>query len=642
MSWAGRAALSFGVALCGFSGVSAYASTMGSLAPRSPDGQQSRWIADPRAKCLAVDSDFEPGDGIAWQGSCAAGMISGPGTLTFLNKGRTIETITGTFSSGLLEPGHVTALWADGSKFDGDQSGGLFEGTGVFASATGERAEGEWKAGALNGKASVVWANGDRYDGEWKDGQPEGQGTEIWANGNQFVGQWRNGKPVSETGEAREAPASADPTANQSANAQAVASATQPDIHTLVRPDGAPRPLISEPAAAAEQPDRPTVAASAQKPIDAAKPAAVPQRLQPFMGTTLFAVDGSSISLNATEDGFSRLVSLPNGNSQQTSFAFMSDRIGTISNETAPIGLFRTSATQLDVNYTDGSVETIKPDTSGGLLVTLHGADGNVSCTAWYPQGHVFSQEEKKAAVQQFANRLGVAPPAGTGKHRNVNVAQPCGGAWLASVPTGAAAAAGSVSAPTTAPARAADTAIVQHSSPDAGLSPLTSASNGLQAVPVKSSVVHLVDTPSDSSANPGHVEKTNFASDEVPSARPPPGPDAAASAPPSSNASTCLSVTSNGEYWGFQNRCDKAVQFAYCEMSDSNPLTSCHRTSVAGSVAANGFSSLVGDRSLSEQGVKHDFRWMACEGGAGEVVPHLDSIDPPAGRCERLVPTPD
>ena len=31
-----------------------------------------------------------------------------------------------------------------------------------------------------------------------------------------------------------------------------------------------------------------------------------------------------------------------------------------------------------------------------------------------------------------------------------------------------------------------------------------------------------------------------------------------------------------------------------------------------------------------------HDFRWVACGGGAGEVVVHLDRIDPPEGRCVR------
>jgi hypothetical protein len=72
--------------------------------------------------------------------------------------------------------------------------------------------------------------------------------------------------------------------------------------------------------------------------------------------------------------------------------------------------------------------------------------------------------------------------------------------------------------------------------------------------------------------------------------------------------------------------------------MSDANPLTACHRTSVSGSVAANGFSALVNAASLSAQGIDHEFRWLACDGGAGEVVPHLDSVDPPSGRCLRDV----
>jgi len=106
--------------------------------------------------------------------------------------------------------------------------------------------------------------------------------------------------------------------------------------------------------------------------------------------------------------------------------------------------------------------------------------------------------------------------------------------------------------------------------------------------------------------------------------------------------ASDCLTVTSNGEYWGFQNRCAKSVQFSYCETSDANPLTSCRRTSVSGSVAANGFSSLVSDHSVAEGNVEHEFRWMACDGGAGEVVAYLDRFDPPSGRCERAIPPAD
>ena len=106
--------------------------------------------------------------------------------------------------------------------------------------------------------------------------------------------------------------------------------------------------------------------------------------------------------------------------------------------------------------------------------------------------------------------------------------------------------------------------------------------------------------------------------------------------------ASDCLAITSNGEYWGFQNRCAKSVQFSYCETGDANPLTSCKRTSVSGSVAANGFSALVSDHSVAERNVEHEFRWMACDGGAGEVVAHLDRFDPPSGRCERASPPAD
>ena len=56
----------------------------------------------------------------------------------------------------------------------------------------------------------------------------------------------------------------------------------------------------------------------------------------------------------------------------------------------------------------------------------------------------------------------------------------------------------------------------------------------------------------------------------------------------------------------------------------------------MAGSVAANGFGALMADNSLKEQDAAHNFRWIACSGGAGEVVARLDQFEPPAGRCER------
>ena len=74
----------------------------------------------------------------------------------------------------------------------------------------------------------------------------------------------------------------------------------------------------------------------------------------------------------------------------------------------------------------------------------------------------------------------------------------------------------------------------------------------------------------------------------------------------------------------------------AYCVMNAVDPLAACDKGGVTGSVAPNGASALVPDRSLSEKDADHDFRWVACGGGAGEVVVHLDKAEPPTGRCER------
>ncbi|MGH6877660.1 MAG: MORN repeat-containing protein, partial [Rhizomicrobium sp.] len=571
-------------------------------------------------------------DSIRWKGTCAVGMVWGTGMLTYLNNGRVIETIAGTFGDGALLPGHVSAAWPDGAKYDGGQVAGQFDGTGVFVSATGQRISTKWKAGTLNGKASFVWANGDRYDGDWKNGQPDGQGIEIWANGNRYDGLWKDGKPV---GQPASAPASAA-VANPGLPALADATVAPGVPNAAAVPPASPL-VAAEPAAQPAQ--SAAVANAADAPAEATRVAGdPPMPLHDFIGKILVAVDGSTIGLDGTEGGFTRSVTLPSGVAQQTSFAFMNDRIGTVSSQSTTIGLFRRSGDEIDVDYSDGDVETMKPDGSGGLLQTANGADGGSSCTAWYPRGHVFSEDERRAAVQEYAARLGVAAPAAAKSHHATRSAsQSCGGGFLMSLAgTGAVIPTSPdkhlpATSPTDTMAAQASVQIEKTDVIPNGASP------GLQTVPVKASAVHLIDRPNDPTALQPSLQEAKYTTDTTPQIPPPP-PDAAAPAA-SPNASACLSVTSNGEYWGFQNSCANAVQFAYCEMNDANPLTSCHRTSVSGSVAANGFSALIGDRSLAEQGVKHDFRWMACDGGAGEVVPHLDTVDPPVGRCLRAVP---
>ncbi len=613
----------------------ACASTMGSLGPHdasaAPDAKQ-QWIADPRSNCRALDSDFDPDDSISWQGDCVGGLISGSGTLSFLNKGQIVETITGTFGGGVLEPGRVSAVWADGARYDGNQSDGQFDGTGIFISATADKLSGEWKAGALDGNASVAWANGDRYDGAWKNGKSDGEGTEIWANGDRYQGLWRDGQPLRQ-----ETPARRD-----AAGDATTAPREGPEIHAAA-PTLASS-AISTPAPAS-LPVKIVAAESATEAADAAAETgsgALPLHL--FMGKTLVAVDGSTIDLASGEGGLTRVVTLPNGIAQRASFDFMNGRIGTVSIESSAVGLFRSSADEIDIDYADGTIETMKPDPAGGLVTTAQAPGGGSSCTAWYAAGHIFGQDEKKAAVLEYASRLGVAAPATPRKHRGARPASHiCGGAFVANVADASAAIGYSgngamknaVWTSSRAPliAQSAPTGEFQVSPRDSSLR--------LQQIPIRESAVHLIDAPYEFAANQPLVRQASFSTDPV-ALRPAGAAAAAPVAPAAPNPSECLSVTSDGEYWGFQNRCARPLQFAYCEMSDANPLMACGRTRVPGSVTANGFSPLVSDRSLSEQNVKHDFRWLACDGGAGEVIARLDSVEPPAGRCMRAVPATD
>jgi hypothetical protein len=135
-------------------------------------------------------------------------------------------------------------------------------------------------------------------------------------------------------------------------------------------------------------------------------------------------------------------------------------------------------------------------------------------------------------------------------------------------------------------------------------------------AVEVRKSEVHLIDQP---------MEATQVVA--TTGGMPNPGQP---------GASTCLSVESDGAHWGFRNKCGYSVQYAYCTMDGLNQLTACKEGFVGGSVAANGFGVLVADQNLRALNENHDFRWVACQGGAGEVIARLDKTDPPIGRCVR------
>jgi len=552
-----RAALAACVSICAFS--TAHAAG----APTS-----GTWLTDPASACAVLGSGN--GDRVAWTGACTDGLATGLGTATFFQGDREVESFTADFEGGMVTDGHAITRWGAGWSYDGDIVHGRFNGGGVLINDRQDRYLGLWTDGKMNGFGLLTRADGSRYAGEWKNDLPNGDGELRRADGSVVAGLFVDGRLAE-------------------------------DHAAVTRPDPALK----------------TAALTTPEKGLADNPAA-PKRVGPFSslaGAILKGVDGSAIALNPIEGGIEMALTAPGGAPQKTTFTFMTDRLGTVVEDGGPdhganvTGFFRLTETGVELHYADGRAETLSASPEGGVTMILTGA--RTSCRSWYPDGHVFSETEKKAALADYAARLGLAA-------------------------TGAADAAG-CAAPLPVPAKVTPEivtplprpAIADHrpqAKPRAvktAFAPKSAAPMGppntvmaLTPVIVKDSQVHAVDdmVPAPAASVQGMKQEAKA--------------DAA-------NPSQCLKVDSDGLNWGFRNACDFPVQFAYCNPADKG-VAGCANGGAPGSVAAHGFGALMADKSLSEAGVDHSFRWIACAGGSGEVVAHLEKSDPPSGRCDR------
>ena len=540
-----------------------------------------QWLKD--GDCSLFGADASPGDTVSWTGSCPDGLADGLGTATFIHNGQN-QSFTGSFSRGFLQDGHVISRWGQGWSYVGETVAGRFKGQGILTTDAGDRFEGQWRDGKMNGFGVLLRANGERYSGEWKDDKANGRGDLRRADGSQVSGLFTDGK---------------------------------------LAPDGKDNATV----ALAEKPSTTDTAPSLADTV--ANPPSTP--FGGVSGKTLTAVDGSSIALNLIEGGMELQLVPTDGRTRKTTFTFMTDRMGTVvddggnSNAGSSItGFFRLGDKGIEIRYADGRSAILSPSPDGGVLMALEGDSGS-SCRGWYPAGHVFSDSEKKAALNAYASKLGLpvaanemsADCAAAPKPQASNVAPPA----LAIAPTPALRAASKLRPETRAEAKKPGR--VAKASYRIGDYKPASAPKALEAVEVKTSEIHGIDggviaVPSTTATAAIGARTVN--------------PE---------NASDCLKVASDGIRWGFRNGCDFAVQFAYCMAGGQDGLTACGTNntvtvSAVGSVAAKGFGALTADTSFQEKDTTHNFRWIACAGGAGEVVAHLDQFEPPAGRCER------
>ncbi len=547
----------------------------------------SHWASDPNTHCALYDATLQPGDTVAWIGECKDGRGEGPGSASFFNGGKEFESFTGNFAGGVAQDGPVTVRWGDGWSYEGAMMAGHFEGQGVLINDKHDRFEGIWKGGKLNGQGSVTHDNGERYVGEWKNDLPNGAGVLVRADGSKLEGEFAEGRFTG-------------------------ADAAAPDL-----------PGDSVANAAPVSQDVKAVKASVKPPSSApvAAPAAPISALADLSGKKLIAVDGAALNLTAIEGGIERDITAANGATEKTTFTFINDRLGTVAADAGAgaanvTGFFRLTDNGVEVRYADGRAEILSEGNDGGVLLRLDNPGALAVCRSFYPDGHSFSDAEKKAAVAEYAIRLGLAPPE----------AKPsCEGNVAETAP--------SVSPPTSPQAKAAPKP-EHHAEAKRPVNKLAASASlrdkvgTLEAVSVRDSLVHAIDAmpmPVLPATSDGAAQIASIAA-----------PAAGSAEPGQHDASHCLKVDSDGSHWGFRNACNFDVQFAYCLAAGGDNLTACDAGGAMGSVSADSFGALLADKSFGETDADHDFRWLACDGGAGEVVAHLDHFDPPSGRCVR------
>jgi hypothetical protein len=133
--------------------------------------------------------------------------------------------------------------------------------------------------------------------------------------------------------------------------------------------------------------------------------------LESLFGKTLISIDGSTIEIIAAEGRFSREIVAANGAVQRSNFVFINQRLGTVADARDAqrvIGVFRASSEEILIQYGDGSSEIVRLNAESGLTIEMSSPKAATYCTSWYPEGHVFSLDDRKTALLQYANRLGL------------------------------------------------------------------------------------------------------------------------------------------------------------------------------------------------------------------------------------------
>ena len=132
-------------------------------------------------------------------------------------------------------------------------------------------------------------------------------------------------------------------------------------------------------------------------------------------GKTLIGVDGSSIALTLIEGGMELQVVPADGTAKKTTFTFMTDRMGTVVEDSGSPsagsspspGFFRLTGKGVEVRYADGRSAMLSAR-SGRRRADGAGRRRRPVLPRLVSAGPPFSDSEKKIALNAYATRLGL------------------------------------------------------------------------------------------------------------------------------------------------------------------------------------------------------------------------------------------
>ncbi|MEM1214553.1 MAG: caspase family protein [Bacteroidota bacterium] len=101
----------------------------------------------------------------------------------------------GRCTRGDCDNGRGVYQFVDGSKYEGEFSGGRMHGKGIFTFYDGSKYIGNWQHRKRHGRGRMLLSNGDVYFGEFADNHYHGPGLMTYANGQTYDGNWNDGHP---------------------------------------------------------------------------------------------------------------------------------------------------------------------------------------------------------------------------------------------------------------------------------------------------------------------------------------------------------------------------------------------------------------------------------------------------------------